>query len=292
SACGKGLSAVPHSTVGYERRFNWAFGVEDEEEFMKAVLAGQPEPPKYFAEMKRINREGPRILGGFHRPERLPQTRLDGLLESGALVVDTRQATDYAAGHVPGTINITLNQSFNTWAGWLIRYDRAFYLIIDEHCTDCVDEAVRDLAMVGLDRVAGYFGSEVVAGWAASGRELATIPQITSTELAKRLRTGEVSVLDVRGRAEWEGGHLPGVKNIPVGYLTDRLDEIPRDKPVVVHCQSGARSAIAASLLHARGLTGVINLTGGFAAWQEAGHPVEVTDRTLPGQAIFNYITS
>jgi hydroxyacylglutathione hydrolase len=273
SACGKGLSAVPHSTVGYERRFNWAFGHEDENEFVTAVLAGQPEPPKYFAEVKRINKEGPRILHGFRRPERVPSTRLEGVLKSGAIVVDTRHAADFAAGHVPGTINITLNKSFNTWAGWLLPFDRDFYLVINDQCTHCVDEAVRDLAMIGLDRVAGYFGSEVVDYWTESGRELATVPQITSTELAAR--AGDVAVLDVRGRSEWESGHLPGVENIPLGYLLDRLDEIPRDKPLVVHCQSGARSAIAASVLRAKGLTNVVNLAGGFADWQNAGHPVE-----------------
>jgi len=275
SACGKGLSAVPHSTVGYEQRFNWAFGVQGEDEFVGMVLAGQPEPPKYFAEMKRINKEGPRVLHGFRRPEQLPATRLGEVLRSGAIVVDTRHAADFAAGHVPGTINIALNKSFNTWAGWLLPFDRDFYLIINDQCGHCVDEAVRDLAMIGLDRVTGYFGSTVVESWSESGHELATVPQITSTELAARMRQGDVAVLDVRGHAEWESGHLPGVENIPLGYLTERLAEIPRDRPLVVHCQSGARSAIAASVLQAQGLTNVINLAGGFADWQKAGQPVE-----------------
>ena len=275
SACGKGLSAVPHSTVGYEKRFNWAFGVHDEAEFVQMVLAGQPEPPKYFAEMKRINKEGPRVLHGFGRPERLPASRLDDLLESGAIVIDTRHAADFARGHVPGTINIALNKSFNTWAGWLVPFDRDFYLIITDQCTHCVDESVRDLAMIGLDRVTGYFGSEVVDQWAERGRELASIPQITVNELDQRVRDGDVTVLDVRGHAEWEAGHLPGVKNISLGFLSDRLEEIPRDRPLVVHCQSGARSAIATSVLRAKGFSNVVNLTGGFAAWQDAGHPVE-----------------
>ena len=275
SACGKGLSAVPHSTVGYERRFNWAFEHVAEHPFVAAVLDGQPEAPKYFAEMKRINKQGPRILHGFHRPDRLPVTRLDDVLHSGAFVVDTRHAADFAAGHLPGTINIPLNKSFNTWAGWLLPFDRDFYLIINDECQHCVDESVRDLAMIGLDRVAGYFGSEVVEAWATSGHELSTVPQITVGELAERLSAGEVSAVDVRRRAEWESGHVPGVENIPIGYLTDRLDELPRDVPLVVHCQSGARSAIAASVLRARGLTNVVNLRGGITEWRSAGHPVE-----------------
>jgi hydroxyacylglutathione hydrolase len=274
SACGKGLSAVPHSTVGYERLFNWAFAVGNEDEFMDLVLAGQPEPPAYFAEMKRINKEGPRVLGGVRRPERLPQTRLAEVLDSGSLVVDTRGPAEFAAGHISGTINIPLNRSFTTWAGWLIPYDREFYLIVNDQSTHCLDEAVRDLAMIGLDRVAGHFGTEVVAGWAADGNELSTVPQITSKALAERLPGGDIAVLDVRGQSEWEAGHLPGVPNIPVGYLVQRLEELPRNKPLVLHCESGARSAIAASLLQAQGLTNVINLGGGFSEWQNAGFPV------------------
>jgi hydroxyacylglutathione hydrolase len=274
SACGKGLSAVPHSTVGYERRFNWAFEDMTEDQFVARVLAGQPEPPAYFAEMKRINKEGPRALGGFRRPERLAGRRLAGLLEAGALVIDTRPAAEFAAGHVPGTINIPLDKGFTTWAGWLVPYDRDFLLILSDRDGRLLDEAVRDLAMIGLDRVAGWFAGEAVAEYAADGRALGTVPQIAPQELAERLLGGEVTALDVRGRAEWEAGHLPGVENIPVGYLTQRLDELPRDRPLVVHCQSGARSAIAASVLRAGGMTNVVNLTGGFAAWEAGGHPV------------------
>ncbi|HEU0079974.1 MAG TPA: rhodanese-like domain-containing protein, partial [Longimicrobiaceae bacterium] len=271
----KGLSAIPHSTVGYERMFNWGLATQDEEEFVRAVLAGQPEPPKYFAEMKRINRDGPRVLGGLRRPQRLPETRLAGVLEEGAPVVDARSAAEFAAGHVPGTMNIPLNRSFTTWAGWLVPYDRDFYLLLDDAGPRAVDEAVRDLAMIGLDRVAGYFGVEAVGAWAAEGRELQTVPQITAAELAERLRDGSSAVLDVRGAAEWEAGHLPGVENIPVGYLADRLDEVPRDRPLVLQCQAGARSAIAASVLQAKGFRNVVNLAGGYADWQAGGHPEE-----------------
>lgn len=281
SACGKGISSVPSSTVGYERRFNWALAYEDEAGFVEAVLAGQPEPPKYFAEMKRINRDGPPVLGGFPRPPQLAEDRLPELLDAGALVIDTRPAADYARGHIPGTINIPLNRSFTTWAGWLVPYDRPFYLITDDACTHCANEAVRDLAMIGLDKVAGVFGTGVLERWQSERGALDTVPQITAAELAERLHAGDAAVLDVRGRAEWEAGHLPGVANIPVGYLADRLDEIPRDRPLVVHCQGGARSAIAASVLRARGFHNVVNLAGGFADWQAAGNPTERARQTV-----------
>lgn len=280
SACGKGISSVPSSTVGYERRFNWAFQIEDEEQFVRAVLSGQPEPPRYFAEMKRINKEGPRLLGGFSRLERLSDHRLHSLPDAGMLVVDTRDAPEFAAGHLPGTINIPLNRSFTTWAGWLVPYDRDFALIASD---DRVDEAVRDLAMIGLDRATGYFDAEVIHRWTATGRHLQQLPRITSHELAARLSSGQVTVLDVRGNAEWEAGHLPGVQNIPVGYLTDRLQEIPRDIPLVVHCQGGARSAIAASVLQANGFENVADLEGGYAQWQAAGHPVTRGIAEVPG---------
>ena len=274
SACGKALGAVPSSTLGYERIANWALLANDEEEFVQAVLAGQPEPPKYFAEMKRVNRDGPRVLGGFHRPERLASPALRELLARGATVVDTRAAADYAQRHVPGTINIPLNRSFTNWAGWLIPYDREFHLIVDGSCADCIDEAVRDLAMIGLDRVGGYFTSAVLHDWSAAAGELGTVPQVGVAELAEWLGRNEVVAIDVRGRAEWQAGHLPDVANIPVGYLGDRIAEIPRDRPVVVQCQTGARSAIGASVLRAKGLTNVVSLVGGFADWERAGLPV------------------
>jgi len=279
SACGKGLSAVPQSTVGYERRFNWALAVEGEDEFVRQVLSGQPEPPVYFAEMKRINRDGPRILNGFATPQWLPEARLPEVLARGAFVIDARPATEFAAGHVPGTINIPLNRGFTTWAGWLTPFGDDFYLIVDDSGSDRgahnVNEAAKDLAMIGLDRFAGYFGADAVREWGRGGRELLTVPQISAAELALQLAGGRVAVIDVRGRSEWEAGHLPGVPNIPVGYLVKQLAEVPRDRPVVVHCQGGSRSAIAASLLQAHGIAGVTNLSKGFQEWVSAGLPVE-----------------
>ena len=134
---------------------------------------------------------------------------------------------------------------------------------------------MRDLSMIGLDRVAGYWTSSVLQEWRSAGGAIETMPRVSVDELRARMGADEIAVLDVRGRAEWEAGHLPGVANIPVGYLDERLDEIPRDVPVAVHCQSGGRSAIAASLLRARGFTNVLDVTGGFSAWQAAGGAVE-----------------
>ena len=279
SACGKGLSAVPHSTVGYERLFNWALSITSEDEFVRTVLDGQPEPPVYFAEMKRINKQGPAILGGFTRPPRQRGQALGALLDGGALIIDTRSAVAFASGHVPGTINIPLDKSFTTWAGWLIPYTRDFYLIIDDRPSERVEEAIRDLAMIGLDRVAGWFGRDAIEAWPSDGRALEPVAQISALNAAARIARGEVEVLDVRGQTEWESGHVADAQHIPLGYLGDRRAELPRGKPIVVHCEAGARSAIAASLLQAAGVPNVINMTGGFEAWRGARLPVETGAR-------------
>ena len=274
SACGKALGGVPSTTLGYERIANWALLATGEDEFVDAVLAGQPDPPRYFAEMKRINREGPRVLGSISTPAPVDPSRIEALLASGALIVDTRTATDFAAGHVPGTMNIPLNRSFSTWAGWLLPYDRDFYLIVEQSCARCADEAARGLAMIGLDRVAGYFTFDALRGATPNRGVAATLPGVSVSELAALLERGEVTVIDVRARSEWTAGHLPGVANIPLGRIADRIADIPRARPVVMQCQSGARSAIAASVLRARGLSNVMTLIGGFADWERAGYPV------------------
>ncbi|HUR20815.1 MAG TPA: rhodanese-like domain-containing protein [Vicinamibacterales bacterium] len=274
SSCGKGISAIPHSTLGYERRFNWAFQAKSEADFVAAVLAGQPEPPKYFAEMKRVNKEGPRILNGFKRPEQLQADALESKLREKAVVVDTRKAAAFAVGHVPGTISIPLNASFTTWAGWLLPYDRDFYLIVDGP-SSTIDAAARDLAMIGLDKIAGYFDASVIDAWAADERPLETLPHVTVQDLQASLGHHAVTLLDVRNQNEWNSGHIDGAQHITLGYLADHLAEIPREKPIVLHCEGGGRSSIGASVLKAHGFDNVINLTGGMGAWRKAGLPVE-----------------
>lgn len=273
SACGKSLSAVPQSTLGYECLFNWALGVRSEDEFVRTVLDGQPDPPTYFATMKLINRLGPRLRGALQHPVKVSIERLGDALAAGAVVIDTRPAANFAAGHLHGSINIPLNRSFSTWAGWLVPYDRDIYLVADERHGQGVGEAVRDLAMIGLDRVAGYAGSIDVERWSASGGA-DSIRQITASDLAERIRAGDVAVVDVRAPTEYATGRVPGAVNIPVGQLGERVDTVPRDRLVVLQCQSGGRSAIAASVLTAHGLRNVVDLLGGINAWKAAGYPV------------------
>ncbi|CAN5377633.1 MBL fold hydrolase [soil metagenome] len=276
SACGKALGAMPSTTLGYEKIANWGLRLTGEDEFVEAVLSGQPEPPRYFAEMKRINKEGPRVLGGMPHPSLVADAMLPDLIASGSLVVDTRTAAEFAARHVPGTINIPLNKSFNTWAGWFVPFDRDFYLIAGESGERAIAEAARDLAMIGLDRVVGYFDAGAIDAWEASGHEVWTIPQMSAREMARHMAAGDIAVLDVRGQSEWEAGHVPGVNNVPAGYIADDIASLPTDRPLVLHCQGGGRSAIAASVLRARGVSNVVNLSGGFGAWQAEGNPVDI----------------
>jgi hydroxyacylglutathione hydrolase len=271
SACGKGLGAMPQSTVGYERRFNWAFRPMGEEEFVRQVLAGQPEPPPYFGRMKRLNRAGPPILGRLPSPPRLPAAALADVLARNAVVVDLRPTAEFAEGHVPGTINIPLGRNFPTYAGSLLPYDQDLYFLTTPSAT--IEAVVENLVSIGLDRVAGYFDPEARAAWQAAGGVPGRVRQMSVADLAREDGNG-ILVLDVRNRSEWDGGHLAGATLLPLAELDARLEELPRDREVVVHCQGGGRSSIAASVLLARGWPRVSNLTGGFSAWVAAGKKI------------------
>jgi hydroxyacylglutathione hydrolase len=273
SACGKGLSAMPQSTVGYERRYNWALGLDDRADFVRQVLLGQPEPPRYFGLMKRMNREGPAVLGALPRP---PLTTLDGLLAAraaGAILVDTRPTAEFARGHMAGALNIPLGRSFTTYAGSLLPYDRDLVCLLSEPSPARVRQLVEGAVSIGLDRVAAVHGPDLLGAWEAAGHPVGAVPAVTPADL---LATGGGRLLlDVRNRSEWEAGHLPGARLLPLAELVDRLDEVPAGADVIAICQSGSRSAVAASVLRAAGHRTVANLAGGFSGWVGAGGPIE-----------------
>jgi hydroxyacylglutathione hydrolase len=283
SACGKSLGAVPQTTLGYEARFGWALALDDEAEFVQAVLAGQPEPPMYFARMKGMNREGPPVLGGLPRPARVEADDLDGLQRDGAVVVDTRPADRYAAGHLAGTLNIPLGRSFTTWAGSVLPYDRDVVLVIEDADDERAADIARDLAMIGIDRVSGYAAAEEVLRSATRTSGSAVVAQVTPERLQGLREGGEVEVIDVRNGTEWEAGHLPGSHNLPLGRLAEQLERIPRDRPLVVHCQAGGRASVAISMLRSHGFSDVSHLQGDFAAWSARGLPVEKGDAVAAG---------
>lgn len=263
SACGKALGAIPSTTLGYEKIANPAFQFTSEDLFVRWLLDGQPEAPWYFARMKHVNRVGPALLGDLRAPARLSTGELDALLAAGALVVDVRPQQAYAAGHIPGTLSIPATATmFSTYVGWFVDYARPTYLVVD-HAAD-LERLLPSLRAIGVDDLPGFF----IAADALPGRAV-PLPTISVEGLAAQLDGDAATVLDVRGKSEYERSHLVGALHIPLGHLPRRLAEIPRERPLVVQCASGYRAHIAASLLRRAGLTGVTALVDPEGRWQE-----------------------
>ncbi len=273
SACGKGLGAIPSSTVGYEKRFNPALQFTDEDAFVKYILSDQPEAPRYFAVMKRVNKEGPDIVGERGLPKSLPMKLMSKGLD-GATVIDLSASAQFALGHVPRSINIPAKM-LAAWAGWLVDYSKPVYLIAD---ATQLPEATRVLRKIGLDDVRGYFN---VANVHKAGLATENSTWAEPADLKPRIESGEVLLLDVRSDEEWKQGRIAGANHQFLGRLPYRLDRLAHDKPIVTQCQAGGRSAIAESILLAEGRE-VINMTGGLDAWKKSQLPIESTECDLP----------
>ncbi len=255
SACGKALGAVPDSTVGYEQRFNGSVRAAiSEQDFVDYILEGQPEPPLYFARMKRDNKLGPKILGEMPSPAKMTVSEIIGQSRiTDSVILDTR--TDRVAfmnGHIQGSLYAPFNKTFNTIAGSYINEDQDIYLIIEE---DNVEEAVLDLIRIGLDNVRGYASPDALESFKENGGELFSTPVIDFEELEKKEKEEDVQILDVRKKSEFDEGHHPEARNIAHTRLLDRIKEVPVDKPVLVHCKSGARAAAASALLEREGVS-------------------------------------
>ena len=266
SACGKGLGAIPSSTVGYEKLFNPALQFTKEDEFVQYILADQPEAPKYFALMKRVNKEGPNVIGVTPLPASQSIDTIGSAVNS-ATVIDLCTPATFESGHVPRTINIPL-AALAPWVGWVVDYSKPVYLIAD---ASQLREAMRVLRKIGLEDVRGYFDTAKVRD---AGHATQRYQSGTPVELAARIQWGDVTLIDVRSDEEWKAGHIPNALHRFLGRLRETMAGLPQDRPIVAQCQSGVRSAIAASLLQAAGMN-VINLSGGFAAWTIAGLPVD-----------------
>jgi hydroxyacylglutathione hydrolase len=246
-------------------------GIEDEEKFVNTLLDGQPEPPKYFAMMKKLNKTGPAVLGGLPYPARLTMSQFKNHLDKSTTIIDTRDKFAFAGGHIPGSLNIQDNSAFSTWAGSLSNYEDDFILIAPGHR---IHELTKALIRIGLDNITGYYSD--MDAWANAGHELETVNQITCEELTRKLEAGEVQLIDVRGATENYAGNIYQAENIHAGYLSNNLDKISKEKEVVVHCQSGDRSSIACSILLKNGFKNVTNLTGGYSTWlQECGSNIK-----------------
>ena len=274
SACGKSLGAMPQTTLGYEKLFNWAFADMSEKDFVAKVLEDQPVPPRYFAAMKRVNRAV--VVPATHStPTLLSLEELETALRSRELVIDTRAAEKFAAGHVPGTLNIPLGKSFLNWSGALVPDNSDFYLIIESESDDTVKATFDDLAKIGLTRVVGFFRSNVLNEWNSKHGEPEQVPQMDANQLHEVRGLQNVQVVDVRAPDEWTEGHLPGAIHIPLAALPERVGELDASKPIVLHCKGGGRSSIATSFLQSKGLANVSNLAGGYEGWVAEGFEVE-----------------
>lgn len=263
SACGKALGAVHSSTVGYEKIRNWALQYEEDEKgFTDYLLADQPEPPKYFAMMKQLNKVNRPLLTEVPKHPRLSKDQFVSAQEKGIKVIDTRNKIDFANGFIPGSFNIQGNNSFSTWCGWLLNYQEQFILIAKDNQ---MEDLTRKLMRIGLDNAYGYISEVKDLGIA-----LQTADVVSLEEFKTYINKEEVQIIDVRGASEYEAGHIDGAENVFVGTLSENLDKISRGKPVVIHCQSGDRSAIAYSILRRNGFENVKNFSGGMKEWLAA----------------------
>lgn len=264
SACGKALGAVPSSTVGYEKIRNWAFQYEhDEAGFVDYLLDGQPEPPKYFAMMKNLNKVERPLLVEVPQHSLLSADAFKKAYADGIKVIDTRNKVDFANGFLPGSINIQHNNSLATWAGWVLNYQEQFILVAKP---DEMEEITRKLMRIGLDNIYGF-----VSDVKDLGIELQTADVIDLATFKTYLGKDDVQIVDVRNSKEYHDGHIEGAEHVFVGTLQDNLDKISKDKQVVIHCQSGDRAAIAYSILRRNGFDDVKNYSGGMKEWLANG---------------------
>ena len=253
SACGKALGAIPETTVGYELRYNASIkSATSEDDFVKFILEGQPEPPLYFARMKRDNKIGPKVIKGLPQPKHLTLKELGELAgNKDVAVLDTRERDEFSQGHLPGSLLSPLNKQYNTVAGSYITEDEEIYLIVEEHQ---LTEAVRDLYRIGLDNVIGYVTPVDLDHYAEHGGELETLPVEKFDAIGKYIGDDNYHILDVRKASEYsEEGNIEGAQNIAHTRLLPRIEEVPSERKIVVHCQAGGRSAVAAALLQRNG---------------------------------------
>lgn len=267
SACGKALGAVHSSTVGYEKIRNWAFQYpEDEEGFTDYLLADQPEPPKYFAMMKHLNKVNRPLLVEVPQHPKLSKEQFLSTYHKGLKIIDTRDKTIFAKGFIPGSLNIQGNNSFSTWMGWLLNYQEQFVLIAND---DQIEDLTRKLMRIGLDNIYGYI-SEVDT----LGIELQTAEVINLDQFKSYLNKENTQIIDVRGLTEFESGHIAGAFHQFVGTLPDHLHNIDPNKEVIIHCQAGDRASIAFSILKRNGFENIKYYSGGMKEWLESGQEV------------------
>ena len=274
SMCGRNMSKETSSTIGEQRKFNYALKPMSKDEFVTMMTADLPEAPAYFPKDAEINRSGARGLSELSPPKELTATEVDSMRAEGQVILDVRSAELFGAGHVAGSINIGLGGQFAMWAGSLIPMNAEIVIVAETSAQ--VDESIVRLARVGIENVKGYLIADVDR-WLREGLEIEQIKQLSVSELNERLASDELQVLDVRRPAEYQTGHVPGAAHTPLSVLEKNISTLTlkTDQETAVICAGGYRSSAAASLLQKYGFTNLINVTGGTNAWINAGLPVE-----------------
>jgi len=282
SMCGRNLSSETSSTIGQQRRFNYALQPMSRDQFVAMMTTDLPEAPVYFPRDAEINRGGAQPLETLRRPEPLMASQLRELLDQTQtdslpyIVLDVRSAADFGAGHVPGSLNIGLSGQFASWAGGLIPLQSPVVIVAESE--EKVDEAVVRLARVGIEDVRGYLRGGI-SEWSKAGAELAFVPQITVGELNDLIKQRpDLQVIDVRRPPEYKNGHVPRAQHVPLGTFNPHLEELALDpaRTTAVICAGGYRSSAATSLLQQLGYSDLLNVAGGTSAWINAGYEVEV----------------
>jgi glyoxylase-like metal-dependent hydrolase (beta-lactamase superfamily II) len=272
SMCGRNISSETSSTIGEQRKFNYALQPMSREAFIEMMTTDLPEAPAYFGRDAMINREGPAILADLPAPLPLAPQQLRAAVESGAIAVDTRSSSLFGAGHVPGSLNISLSGEFASWAGTVIALDSKIVLVTEDDAQ--VAEARIRLARVGIENVTGFLAGGIAA-WDAAGLALARVEQIGVEELERRIFEGSAGqLIDVRRPAEFRGGHIPGARPLPLNHLGKDLGGLSKEQPVTAICAGGFRSSLAASLLVRGGFSRVTNVVGGMSAWTNSNYAV------------------
>lgn len=267
SACGKNMSKETSDTLGNQKKFNYALRADmSKDEFVKEVTAGLAEPPQYFPKNVKMNQQGYESIDDVL--ERGDQALSAEAFEAkanntGALILDTRSASEFEKGFIPNSINIGIDGGFAPWVGALIPDLKQNLLIVTE--TGREEEVVTRLARVGYDFTIGYLngGFDV---WQQAGKEIDTIESVSAPEFADRYKSEAIQVIDVRKPDEFEHGHIKGAKNLPLDYINDLMAEFPKNEKLYIHCAGGYRSMIASSILKSRGFDDVVNINGGFGA--------------------------
>jgi hydroxyacylglutathione hydrolase len=270
SLCGKNMRAERWSTIGTERLTNYALQIKSREEFVTQLTSNLPARPEYFLKDAEINRTGAVALAELPPLRAIAASELNTMLSEGEIALDVRPGDEFAAGHVPGSVNIALSGQFASWAGTVLGL--AAHPVLMAASDEQLAEARLRLARVGIEVLDGYLDGGVAA-WKQAGFPVNLISQMTPSQLDARLKAGGVQVLDVRREPEWDAAHIADATWWPLDNFRVSPPEMDRDAPIVVHCQGGYRSMIASSLLQRAGFKQIINLTGGFDAWQQGKLP-------------------